>query len=63
MLMIEACPPFQWRPKYHHFGHFRRFMWGWFAFTICPYDMNALIEGIGKAGVEVYGKRENESGK
>jgi hypothetical protein len=57
MLMIEFRPPFQWKPSYTHFGYFRRVMWGWLALTVCPYGMNELIEGIGKAGVEVYRRR------
>lgn len=52
--MIEVRPPFQWKPKFHHFGDFRRVMWGWFALTICPYDINELLEGIGKAGAKIY---------
>ena len=55
MLMIECRGPFQWRPRYHHFGEFRRWMWGYFAVTVCPYDINELIEGIGRAGAQHYG--------
>lgn len=54
MVMLECSPPFQWKPSYHHFGDCRRVMWGWFAVTICPYGINELFEGIGRAGAELY---------
>lgn len=55
MILLECCPPFQWKPKFSHFGDFRRWMWGWFAVTLAPYDINELIEGIAKAGATIYG--------
>lgn len=54
MLMIECRGPFVWRPSCVRFGDFRRVMWGWFAVTVCPYDINELLEGIGKAGADLY---------
>jgi hypothetical protein len=55
MLLIECSPPFQWKPKYHRFGDFRRIMWGWFAVSIFSGGgINELLEGIGKAGASLY---------
>lgn len=54
MIMLEFGRPFQWRPSYTKFGLFKRFMWGLFAITFSPYDINELTIGIGKAGVAVY---------
>ena len=54
MLMIECRGPFQLKPSYVHFGDFRRWMWGFFALTVCPYGINELIEGIARAGAEHY---------
>lgn len=41
------------------FGDFKRLMWGWFAVTTCPYDINEFFEGIGKAGVELDKQRHS----
>lgn len=60
MLMIECRGPFRLKPSYHEFGLFKRWIWGYFAFTICPYDINELIEGIGKAGAKVYSDKQGE---
>lgn len=54
MVMFEFGPPFQWKPKFHHFGDFRRGMWGWIAVTHFGGGINELIEGIGRAGAVVY---------
>lgn len=58
MLMIECRGPFQRRATYLRFGDFRRWMWGYVALTICPYGINELFEGIGRAGVEVFGSTQ-----
>lgn len=63
MVMFECAPPFQWKPTRTAFGDFRRLMWGWFAVTWCPHDINDLIEGVAKAGVAVYGPKEGQERK
>lgn len=56
MILFECAPPFQWRPKYTTFGDFKRVMWGWFAITTFGGGINELLEGIGRAGYELYSK-------
>lgn len=58
MVMFDVGPPFQWKPKYKRFGDMRHFMWGWVAVITCPYNFNDFMEGIGRAGLEVYGDAE-----
>lgn len=60
MVMFDIGSPFQWRPKYKRLGDLHHCMWGWVAVIWCPYDFNELMEGIGRAGLTVYGKSKQE---
>lgn len=66
MILIEHCPPFQWKPSLKVFeqpGILRwRFMWGFLAVAWTPYDFNAYIHEVSQASISLYkdGELEHE---
>lgn len=54
MVLLECCPPFQWKPSLKAMPEGWRFMWGWLAVAYVPYDLNGYIEGLGRAGASLY---------
>lgn len=63
MILFECGSPFQWKPSYCRFGDFKRVMWGYFAVTACPYGINELFEGIGRAGAKLYDDDDQQGTK
>jgi hypothetical protein len=54
MVILECCPPFQWRLKYRRFGpgHWR-VMWAWFAVAYMHYGLPEYVKKIADAAVEL----------
>lgn len=58
MIVIECCPPFQWKPKFRRFGprHWR-IIWAWFGFAYTHYGLVEYVDRISRAAVDLERKK------